>query len=243
MITLPKAVFATSAGKNVSSKYQFIPTKQIVDILEGEGWKIHSAVSVKPYRKNVEHSKHSLRFTHPEKPTKNGNVPQLVLINSHDGGSAYRLNVGFFRVVCSNGLIVSDGHFESVNIRHISFTPEQVIGASKKALDNFDSVIGIQEKWSNREMSQNEKMNFFTDVSRLRWKDINDDLIYSVSTPRRQEDTGNDLWSVFNVAQENVIRGGFVNSLTRRKAKTIKNIEADFRLNTGIWDLAASYCN
>ena len=36
-------------------------------------------------------------------------VPEVVFLNSHDGTSAYQLRMGIFRVVCTNGLIVSRG--------------------------------------------------------------------------------------------------------------------------------------
>jgi len=38
-------------------------------------------------------------------------VPEVYFLNSHDGTSAYQLRMGIFRVVCTNGLIVSRGAF------------------------------------------------------------------------------------------------------------------------------------
>ena len=38
-------------------------------------------------------------------------IPEIVFLNSHDGTSAYQLRVGLFRVVCTNGLIVSASVF------------------------------------------------------------------------------------------------------------------------------------
>jgi hypothetical protein len=35
-------------------------------------------------------------------------TPEIVLLNAHDGTSAYQFHAGLFRLVCANGLIVSD---------------------------------------------------------------------------------------------------------------------------------------
>jgi len=62
-----------------------------------------------------------------------------------------------------------------------------------------------------------------------------------MSTVRREADRGNDLWSTFNVAQENLIRGGFVNGSTRRKVRPITSIQKDVNFNSQLWDLASTY--
>ena len=63
----------------------------------------------------------------------------------------------------------------------------------------------------------------------------------NVSRIRRKEDMGVDLWSIFNVAQENILRGGYVNSSTRRNVRPISNIQKDVKYNSQLWDLASTY--
>ena len=38
-------------------------------------------------------------------------IPEVVFLNSHNGGSSYIARIGIFRVVCCNGLIASRGAF------------------------------------------------------------------------------------------------------------------------------------
>jgi hypothetical protein len=45
---------------------------------------------------------------------KNQVPPEIVLVNSHDKSSAYQLHCGLFRLVCSNGMVVSDGTFQRI---------------------------------------------------------------------------------------------------------------------------------
>jgi hypothetical protein len=41
--------------------------------------------------------------------------PEVVLVNSHDKSSAYQLHCGLFRLVCTNGMVVSDGSFQRIS--------------------------------------------------------------------------------------------------------------------------------
>jgi len=43
------------------------------------------------------------------------------------------------------------------------------------------------------------------------------------------------------VAQENLMRGGFVNGSTRRKVRPITSIQKDVNFNSQLWDLASTY--
>jgi hypothetical protein len=67
--------------------------------------------------------------------------------------------------------------------------------------------------------------------------------------PNRFEDRGQDLWTLFNTAQEKLIRGGArVLSHTKatrqrgyptiRKARAISSLPESIRINRQLWDLA-----
>ena len=55
-------------------------------------------------------------------------------------------------------------------------------------------------------------------------------------TLRRGEDSGRDIWTTFNVLQENCVRGGI--KLTKRTSRDLSNIDALDRVNTQLWDVA-----
>ena len=61
--------------------------------------------------------------------------------------------------------------------------------------------------------------------------------------PRRIEDTSKDLWTTFNVVQENIIKGGMYTRGSdgrSRRARAIKSVNEDQRLNKALWILADS---
>jgi hypothetical protein len=63
--------------------------------------------------------------------------------------------------------------------------------------------------------------------------------------PRRRDDRANDLWTTFNVVQENVIKGGLsamgrdANGRRRRTTtRQVNGIDQDVRLNKALFVLA-----
>src|SRR6201984_1740276 len=82
--------------------------------------------------------KHVVRFArleHLQSWEKNQVRPGVVLVTSHDKSSADQLHCGLFRLVCPNGMVVSDGTFQRISIKHSGFNPDSVIEASFKALN------------------------------------------------------------------------------------------------------------
>ena len=79
-------------------------------------------------------------------PVKGEYTPELCLINSHDRSSAYQLHAGLYRFICANGMFVADGSaFERVSIRHAGFTPDEVIDASFRILDQVPAITASVE--------------------------------------------------------------------------------------------------
>jgi hypothetical protein len=59
---------------------------------------------------------------------------------------------------------------------------------------------------------------------------------------RRYDDKGHDLWSVYNVVQENIIKGGVQGQklgsngrIRRQKTRAVKAIDRDVKLNKALW--------
>jgi hypothetical protein len=66
----------------------------------------------------------------------------------------------------------------------------------------------------------------------------------AIMYPKREEDNKNDLWTVFNVVQENFIRGGleYTSSRGRKTSlKGLKSIMAVNQVNTKLWELAEQF--
>ena len=90
-------------------------------------------------------------------------------------------------------------------------------------------------------MDRNEVYRFGTDAAKLRFDDPDEMTVNSVLQARRTQDADNNLWTVFNRAQENLLRGGFMVNGGRRSSRTITSIDKNLELNTSLWDLASNY--
>ena len=84
------AVFAPSAHERLSSSYTFVPTARIVDALGQAGFQPVEARQTRSRSRSPVHARHMIRLRRRlEHVALADSVPELVLLNSHDGTSAY----------------------------------------------------------------------------------------------------------------------------------------------------------
>jgi Domain of unknown function (DUF932) len=126
------SIFASGPLNGLSSRYTFVPTTDIVAGLREKQW---LPVYVEQHRPRSSErfgfQKHLIRFRRAEQmETLDEWNAELVLTNSHDAGCAYLLQVGIFRRLCSNGLVVAGDGFEAIRFRHASLRTEGVVQAS-----------------------------------------------------------------------------------------------------------------
>jgi len=241
----PAAFAEAPEDGRVSDRYSFLPTTDILEILQDEGWTAWKAQQVNARKWSQNHAKHIIRLRHEDMTMDKFGVgdsfPEMLLMNAHNGLGGYTLQGGIFRMICSNGMVISEQDFGKIHIRHIGFEPEQVVEASKELVMNSSRIADKIGSWQETEMTQRSRKDFFADAAKLRFEDPDEGLVLDVATPRREADRKTDLWTTFNVAQENLLRGGFRNGTTNRMVRPISNIQKDVNLNTQLWDLASTY--
>jgi len=236
------SVFTTDKAPHLTDKYVQTPTSRVVEDLMSLGWQVTKAQEVKA-RKGKGYQKHIVVFRHPDIMItgKDGDdaYPQILLTNSHDGKAAFNFRVGIFRLVCSNGLVVSDADFNNVSIRHINYTFETLQSKIKEVIAKLPGLVQKINTFKAKELTENAMKEFAVRAAALRTKSsINIDALLA---PTRNEDAGNDLWAVFNRVQEKLINGGFSYGRKNRKSRSIKNFQQDIKLNEELFELAETY--
>jgi hypothetical protein len=101
-----------------SEKYTYIPTITLLDRLREEGFEPFFACQTRvrdPGKR--EHTKHMLRLRRSGQITQK-EVQEIVLLNSHDGSSSYQMIPGWFRQICSNGLVCGQS-FGEIRVPHL----------------------------------------------------------------------------------------------------------------------------
>lgn len=249
------SALAVAPAADRSARYSYIPTVDVIKGMEKAGFLPFSATQSRSrIEEHKNFTKHMIRFRHMsslETIAQVGNcVPEVVLINSHDGTSAYKLMLGIFRFVCSNGMVVADSMQASVSVRHQGNIIDGVIEASAGIVGQAPKVLEAVNQWTNLQLTDGEQIALATAAHGLRFAD--DEGISSTPItpaqllqPRRKEDSGSDLWSTFNRIQEHVIQGGdrgykiednrHVRRVTTRK---VQGIDQDVKLNRALWVLA-----
>jgi hypothetical protein len=243
------SIFAGQAMQGVSDRYTFLPTAQIIGTMRQEGW---APVHAEEQRVRAEGrqgwQKHIVRFQRRGQVAVRGEYAvEVALVNSHDRSSAYQLHAGLYKVACANGLLVADSTFEHISIRHSGFETQEVLDASFRVLEQLPRLTASVEAFRARQLTPAESHAFAESAILLRWDDLQTAPLSAAKVlwPRRTEDAGSDLWSVFNRVQENLTKGG-LKDYSRRKedgdrfarTRPVKGLDENVRLNKSLWHLA-----
>lgn len=238
------ALFTEEPHFDVSDKYHFIPTIDVIEEIKSLNWYPTSVQqsNVKDDEKEG-YQRHLVRFRHfDDLLNPKDNVVELLLFNSHDRSTAFSISAGIYRFVCSNGLVIADSVFESYKIKHIGERDNDVVQAIntitafkpqlQQKIDIFESIT----------LSQTEQESFAKSSIPLRFDNHLEVNHTDLLIPHRDEDTKDDLYTVLNVIQENLLRGNIsgTNKDTGRAftSREITSISKDVEVNQGLWDIA-----
>src|SRR6201993_4156123 len=197
---LAPSVFASQPIESVSERYRFLPTSSILNGMRENGWAPvrarEQSVRTEARRGFQKHIVRFARVEHLQTWEKNQVRPELVLVNSHDKSSAYQLHCGLFRLVCTNGMVVSDGTFQRISIKHSGFNPDSVIEASFKVLTAVPDIMNKVQLFQDRILSDAEQLALATGAAAYRWEDpkkapVSPSLLLN---PRRYGDGAKDLF-------------------------------------------------
>src|SRR6266496_3515852 len=92
--TVAPSVFATKPYAAMSEKYRFFETSYVVEALMREDFAVARAQQSRSRIEGKgEYTKHLLRFRHASQAESavQSVIPEIVLVNSHDGSSTYHL--------------------------------------------------------------------------------------------------------------------------------------------------------
>jgi len=235
------SVLAEAAHESRGERYSFIPTIQVIDGLRAEGFEPYEVRQTRVRDESKrEHTKHLVRLRHASALASKDEVPEIILLNSHDGSSSYRLFAGVFRFICANGLIAGDV-IDDVRVRHSGNIVDDVIEGSYRVLETASHIADRIESYKAISLSESEQTVFANAALTLRWGDNPPIVAGSVLRAKRYGDVKADLWTTFNRVQENMIKGGIAGrSSTGRQVRTraVGGVTENVKLNRALWSLA-----
>ena len=242
------SVFQTNHKGNLSKHYVHIPTNKVVEDMIQLGWIPCQAVEIKARKKStIGYQRHMIKFFNPSieiTGTNGDNVyPQILLTNSHDGLSSFKFQIGLFRLVCSNGLVVMDTSYGDFKLRHMGYTFAELQQKVSEAISAFPGLVKKINEFQNIELSDWQVKKFAKGAALVRFGDSVKVDIDELIKVERNEDAGNSLWAVFNRVQEKLIGGNcsYTMGSRVRKARAVKNFSMDLKINEALWTLAEEY--
>ena len=132
--------------------------------------------------------------------------------------------------------------FQDVRIQHRGKIVDNVIEGAYEVLKNFDKVSESREAMAAITLSADEQMAFAEASLPLRFSEKEQKpRAEHILHRRRSADNANDLWTTFNVVQENLVKGGMPRRTRKGKllrTRKINGIDGNVRLNKALWTLA-----
>lgn len=245
------SVFAATPHTSRSTAYSYIPTSEILQGLAKQGFHPYS-VAQGGSRDETKRgfTKHLIRLRHVDRPAVLGGThSEILLLNSHDGTSAYRLTAGMFRLVCTNGMVIAENCIGDVRIPHKGDITGQVIDGCIDIMARLPEVEDTVRRWHSLSLTEGEQRAFATAALAARYEDPAEAPVEAsrLLTVRRRDDSAPSLWNTLNAVQENVIKGGLSyiqrdpngRRVARRATREIRGIDQNTAVNRALWALAA----
>ena len=241
------ALFATEAHPKMSERYSFTHTYDVVKALQEKDYGITSI-----QRGNEQFGHLLVRMRHRQyidtrRPDTDG-APELVIIDSHDGSKSLRLALGYIKFLCMNGCIAGDMIYNKRFRHNQRDLMSQVMLEVADINQYVDTLTRNVDEMRNYQTDIAERMRLADIATIQRFSDKRDESFKThmrskMLHRRRHGDTADDLHTVVNVIQENVMRGGLqYHSATniRLKSKPINDVSRNVAINTALWNEATT---
>ncbi|WP_193163258.1 DUF932 domain-containing protein [Enterobacter ludwigii] len=235
------SVFGEDKHESRSERYCYIPTITLLENLQREGFEPFFACQTKVRDQSKrEHTKHMLRLRRAGQ-INGQQVPEIIILNSHDGASSFQLLPGIFRSVCTNSLVCGQS-FGEIRVSHRGDVVEKVIEGAYEVLGVFDRVEEKRDAMQSLILPPPALLAFAKAALHYRFGEEHQPITESqVLTPRRWQDEKNDLWTTFNTLQENLSKGGLSGRSAqgkRSRTRAVNGIDGDIKLNRALWVMA-----
>ncbi|QTF30097.1 DUF932 domain-containing protein [Escherichia coli] len=237
------SVFGEDKHASRSDRYAYIPTITLLENLWREGFQPFFACQTKvrdPGRR--EHTKHMLRLRRTGQIIGQ-QVPEIILLNSHDGSSSYQMLPGYFRAICTNGLVCGQS-FGEIRVPHRGNVVEKVIEGAYEVLGVFDRVEEKRDAMQSLLLPAPAQHALANAALTYRFGEDHQPVTATqILTPRRHEDRQDDLWTTYQRIQENLLKGGLPGRTEKGKrthTRAVNGIDGDVKLNRALWVMAES---
>ena len=244
---------------DVSDKYVFIKSADVVDNIMNLGWEPVTGLSKKnrnAVRKT--YGKHGVTFRNPALTFNvNSNdsiISELVFINSHDRTNTFRFYASVYRTSTNTSAIIPANVLSTVentylSIRHIHYNIEQLESTVKDLIQVLSNNVNIIKTLANSQISDAGEREFIMKAM-LRRSLVNpedfgqymnsfpDQTIEVIQIPELEQEIGTTAWDVFMRTHRKMEEGFIAFDPIRKrvaKFKPINNFERRIDLSANMY--------
>lgn len=241
LATLPTAQHPTK----VTDKYMFLDTRRVVQDMRDLGYEATGFRRAKGRTVDAEYGLHEVEFMKPEHIKARDfrhEAPRVLFMNSYDGSRKARFAAGLIRFACLNGMITGD-LLANLTFLHMGDYEEELMKQMKSIAEETPKVFDRIDKYRSLVLDDEVYIDMADQALQLRYPKEEERPIVdpaALTMPRRREDHGADLYTAFNVLQENIIRGGVPGQLPDGRGRVMQpvhHIERSNTLNRDLWKL------
>lgn len=195
---------------NKSERFQVIQPSAIAEVLTDHGFDlVHLKTGKAKNAEKADFQTTVARYRSRDAFEIEGLSMDLIFKVPHLYGALTAV-LGLFRGICSNQLAVGT-HFETIKVRHSGNPLELLNQMIPQLVDQREKLVETIQLMRARDVTPGETLELAKSMARIRLNDVeNIDYInfQDLLKPRREEDVKGDLFSAFNVIQENLTRYG-----------------------------------
>jgi len=142
-------------------------------------------------------------------------------------------------------LVIADTTFQQVKIKHQWYNFQEIRKIMDGMLEVVPKVITQVQNLNLISLSDEQQIDFASKSLLIRYPKGNENLnVEDLLSPVRQGDRGNELWKIFNVVQEKLVKGGLVFNNKKEKMQKLRpiiNIDRRIDVNKKLWELTEAY--
>lgn len=248
--SMAPSIFSTGQAEDLSDKYMRVDTLDIISTLEKSGFvPVRASQSHNRVEAKAKYATHTVDFRHESQLNKAPLIvgdspifPEIKIVNGYSGEVQLNIMAGLFRMVCSNGLTlpVTEGSSIQAKLKHQDFNKSKLESMIMKLEGMQPDTLSNLSRYQTIMLTDSQKVKLAETMLRYRFEVDNMNFNYEeILKPLRSADERNDLFTVMNVIQEKLIKGGItaISKSSNRVmlSKSIRNVLTDIEINQGIY--------
>lgn len=247
MRKLAPSIFSEVKHETRSKRFEVIPTQRILTRLASEGWfPVYAHQSMPRDTTRIGHAQHVVRLRHHKDleraPRVDDEFNEVIIRNASDGTSAWIMEEGRFRQVCSNGMYCSIST-SIVRIKHANDCLDRASSEANLMIEKLRNIDETIIAMKCIDLSPMQQVDFGNAALELRYGSLKEAPFEAsaIIAPIRDADKKNDVYTVFNRIQESIIKGGIMGRSPngrRTTSREVRSVAQNASLNRGLWGLA-----